>query len=65
MPLTDAQITALREIGQHGGKVMTLKESMARINRETTALQRKKTKLQAELQNARNKLEELWEVLRS
>ena len=64
MALTDEQISALRDLGQLGSKILSLRDSMKEIVSEITAKQAERSRLQEDLVTARQDFQEKWEVLR-
>ena len=64
MELTDEQIQSLRDLGQLGGRIATLRQSLERIVKELSGLQGKKTQIQSQLQKSKQDMQELWEEFR-
>ena len=64
MALTDEQISALRDLGQLGSKILKLRDSVKEIVSEITTKQAERARLQQQLQAVRQDFQEKWEVLR-
>jgi hypothetical protein len=64
MALTDAQIAALRDLGQIGVRVLSLKSHLSRIVAELDKLKAERVRVQGKLAEARSEMQDKWEELR-